>query len=72
MAFIRVTVREPAPYGEVTHRQAYINAGEIVEIQDSGTTERCSRLRLRDGRELTVSGRPEAVIRKIAGVMTDD
>ena len=70
-AFIKLTIREAAPYGETNHRQAYINIGEIVEIteqQDNRTNERFSHIRLRDGREIDVSTLPEAIIRKIAGV----
>ena len=71
MTFIKLNIREPAPYGEFSRRQAYINAKEIVEIcedQDNRTNEYFSRIRLRDGREMCASGRPEAVIRKIVGV----
>ena len=73
MAFIRLTVIEPAPYGESDNRQAYINADEIVEITKArGSGIASSGVLMRDGRTLEVSEKPEAIIRKIAGVMTDD
>ena len=69
MAFIKLTIQDPAPYGETEYMQAYINTNEIVEVSSTRIgAAAASSIRMRDGRTMTVTDRPEAAMRKIAGV----
>ena len=67
MAFIKLTLREPAPYSETRCSPIWINAADIVFIREGRTPEgaRYSRVALIVGGIHEVEETPETITRII-------
>ena len=67
MAFIRLTLREPAPYSESRTSPIWVNAADIVFIREGRTPEgaRYSRVVVINAGILNVDETPETITRMI-------
>ena len=67
MVFIRLTLREPAPYSETRNSPIWVNAADIIFIKEGMTPEgaRYSRVNVIDAGILNVEETPETITRMI-------